>query len=358
MKRPALTYFLAINNGENLSIKAAAALVRHASESGPMAKSRPPWNHLRLLNSGSFTMRLIGLDSANAPIFNKTYESDSFGDFSLKMPCGPEELQTIKSLAIYELKRVPGIEFLLGHFIPQTILSGSKLVISDFDKTLVDTQYETTRQKFRSLTQPMGAFPTVKESVDLLQSFIAQGFHPFIVSASPHFYYEAIRDWLYQNRLYTTGIFLKDYRKIISYSNGELSTKDLHVQGIYKLGHLLDIILMAPIPQEVVLIGDNVEADPIIYLSFAAILQNKQGPWQVWNRLKNYPAYQMTPGQSSILLNKIYQLQNLLAKFPTRPLVKIFIRIRQENEELKMQQLFPLDVSAQIQKFYTPNPNN
>ena len=73
---------------------------------------------------------------------------------------------------------------------------------------------------------------------------------------------------MYQNKIFTAGIFLKDVRQVFSLWDGDLSPRDITHQGLYKLNQLLDIINMTDIPDELVLMGDNFESDPVIYLSF------------------------------------------------------------------------------------------
>jgi hypothetical protein len=205
-------------------------------------------------------------------------------------------------------------------------------VICDFDKTLVDTKYSTTKELYTSLTQPIDYFPTVTNSVDLIKTYIEQNHHPFILSASPHFYENAMRDWLYQNHIYTAGIFLKDYRHIFNLLELDLTTKDLKVQGMYKLNHLLDIILMVGIPDELVLMGDNFESDPIIYLALASLLKGSLDSWNFINFLDQHDSFQMNKKQKAHLLSKSYQISsqlNIMTKkrgHSNSPSIKIHIR--------------------------------
>jgi len=170
------------------------------------------------------------------------------------------------------------------------------------------------RDVFNSLTKPLEYFPTIPNSVNILSSYIQKKFHPFILSASPHFYEDAIRDWLYKNKIYTAGIFLKDYRKVFSLFEGDLTTKDLKVQGLYKLNHLLDIILMTGIPDKLVMMGDNFESDPLIYLTFAIVLQGESDPWTVWNKVKELESFRLNPKQNSQFLNKLYQIKSMITQ--------------------------------------------
>ena len=84
--------------------------------------------------------------------------------------------------------------------------------------------------------------------------------------------------------------------------------------------------------------GDNFESDPIIYLSLTALLKETQDPWQLWNFLRKLDAFQMNKKQNSILLNKIYQISNLLNSWnqkqekPTD--IKIYIRKKVTEDKI------------------------
>lgn len=336
MYRPYLVHFMAIENDENISIKASLTLkeIVFFHETPILDVPRYPIQALRLLNAYQFTIRVIGLDSVQRKIYQKNHESDSFGNFSFKIPKTPQT-QGITHLQIFEIKKDPGIQYLLGTFIPIKIPSHSSLVISDFDKTLVDTRYSTTKEMYVSLTRPIDYFPRVPHSIKLFKDKVAQGHNPFILSASPHFYEESIRDWLYQNDIYTAGVFLKDYRNALSWGQGELTPKDLKVQGLYKLNHLIDIFLMTGIPREVVLMGDHFESDPLIYLAFASILQDKRDPWDIWRKLQRHQAFRLTKKQSSNLINKLHQLNSMLKKVAQPVKLEIYIRKVEQEKELK-----------------------
>jgi hypothetical protein len=84
--------------------------------------------------------------------------------------------------------------------------------------------------------------------------------------------------------------------------------------------------------------GDNFESDPIIYLSLACLLKQSQDPWQLWNYLRKEEAFRMNKKQNSILLNKVYQISNLLgpwlAQNPEGVDIKIFIRKKVDEDRL------------------------
>ena len=83
------------------------------------------------------------------------------------------------------------------------------IIISDFDKTLVDTKYKTTVELYHSLTSPLKKFPTVESTLEQFAPLIEKKSPIFILSASPHFYENAIRSWLKEKKLKTRVYFLK-----------------------------------------------------------------------------------------------------------------------------------------------------
>jgi hypothetical protein len=97
---------------------------------------------------------------------------------------------------------------------------------------------------------------------------------------------------------------------------------------------------MTGIPDELVLMGDNFESDPIIYLTLAKILRDNVDPWVIWNSIKEQDIFQLKKNQNSQFLNKIYQLDNLISrknkKFNQKTKIKIYIRKRFKNDELSL----------------------
>ena len=123
----------------------------------------------------------------------------------------------------------------------------------------------------------------------------------------------------------------------MSILSGELSTKDIKTQGIYKLNHLLNIVLSTGIPSELILVGDNFESDPVIYLTFAKILQENIDPWTYWNKLSKTRPFKVTRVQNAKLLYKFHQLKSMLNRFHTtqsmnRIKIKIFIRKKNPDD--------------------------
>ena len=337
MKRPYLVNFLAIKTQEFLSLKASVALkrieTRLLSDSDEVNSDSPtPFDNIRLLKSRKFVLRLEILGKERTLLKSLTFESDSIGNIRekisiLKFTSDPQIIM------VYEVNYHQGLEFFLGSFLPLIINPEQKLVICDFDKTLVDTSYSTTKEIYFSLTRPVGFFPDVTNGIELLKNSIAEGHQPFILSASPHFYEDTIRDWLYRQQIFQAGIFLKDYRIVFSLlEHNTLETKDIRVQGLYKLNHLLDILHMTEIPRNLRLIGDNFESDPLIYLILAKFLLDPIEPWALWNRVKSLKAFQLTDRQHSMLLGKFYHLAQKRSKHPIK--IEIFIRAKSSEETL------------------------
>ena len=331
MRRPKLIHFIAIKTTETLSVKASVNICWNFPDPGKKEQFTPrfPIQGIRLLRATNFIMKIAGLDRKKNEIYNKTFESDSFGNFYFKIPL-TKTTQTIKSIKTYEIASHPCLDFFLGDYTPISITSPKKIVICDFDKTLVETKWAGIKEVYHSLVKPLNNFPTLKKSVTILKRYIDKGFYPFILSASPHFYEDAIRDWLYQHDIPATGIFLKDYRQLLSPFEGKLTAKDLKIQGSYKLGQLLDILLMTGVPDELILMGDNFESDPLIYLTLGTLLKGDQGPWDVWNTFKEQKNFRPNKKQNSLFLDKIYQLNSLIesrnAKKKKEILLEIHIR--------------------------------
>lgn len=336
MKRPYAVNFIIIESDHHISVRTSLAergenknnvLQTNISNLSPSS----PIQSIGLLNSYSFQVMIVGLDENQKEIFRKEYVSDSFGNFEMRFS-NEIDGKKIHVVQAYETSRYPGLELLLGTWIPVKVKSPKKIVITDFDKTLVDTKYSTPREMYESLRRPIEHFPKVQESINLLNSYTEKDYTPFILSASPHFYEKAIRDWLYRNQIFTGNIILKDYRKVFSLFEGDLTPKDLKSQGFYKLSSLVSILLMTGIPNELVLIGDGFESDPIIYLTLSAVLKGEADAWKVWNELRKREHFKLTTRQQSRFLTKFYRLGNLTQEKTTQD-ISIHIRCRENDRE-------------------------
>jgi hypothetical protein len=343
MRRPSLVHFTAISTEDHLSIRASLSFsrqARHQFWQSPLPGLPPirPVESLGLLSSKRFRLRLQGMDVNDRVVLDREYDSDNFGDVHLRIP-HPVEAPVVK-MQVFETLTHPGLELLIGSFIPLKVAGQRKIIITDFDKTLVDTRYHSPRELWLSLRRPLSYFPPVPGSIELVKGYMNEGFGPFVVSASPHFYENAMRDWLYRNQLYTSNIYLKDYRRMLSLFDGELFAKDLGAQGFYKLNHLVSILLMTGVPEELALVGDGFESDTLIYLTLASVLEARQDPWMVWNAVKNDRGFRLTGRQHFQFLTKFYQLKNLADAAPSCK-VKIHIRCRAEMLERWRGHRFP-----------------
>ena len=336
MKRPYLSHFTAIARDYEIAIRASVSL-KEAPGVNAKGKELQKWapsfplQSLNLLSSDETRVLIIGLTRDNIKVYQRNFDSDRYGSFDLKIPAIAND-QRIEVLQIYDVGQKPGLQLLLGTFFPIKMLGSSKIVVSDFDKTLVDTAYSTLQDMYYSLSRPITHFPTVTPSVELLKQCIEKDYQAFILSASPHFYENAIRDWLYQNEIYTASIFLKDYRKVFSFSEAVLTPKDLKTQGFYKLNHLVNILLMTGIPDQLILMGDGFESDSTIYLTMRAILVDGVEPWKAWNDIKRQQEFRLNTQQNTRFLNKFYQLGTLLKNKEKRPEVDIHIRVKAETK--------------------------
>jgi hypothetical protein len=356
MRRPYLVNFTAIQAEDSLNIRASLSLsskdrTRLFKSESLLINPSSPIESIGLIKRNQFVIRIIGLNQNEELLFNRDYESDSYGTFSLKIPL--RRLDQVHKLQIYETKSHPGLEIHLGSFIPVHINNPKKIIISDFDRTLVDTRYHTAREMYFSLSKPLNFFPPIKQSIDILQEYMNLGYHPFILSASPHFYENALRDWLYQNQIFKGSIFLKDYRKILSWSDSLLTAKDLKTQGFYKLNHLVNILLMTGIPNELILMGDAFESDTMIYLTLAAILLDNQDPWKIWNTIREEEEFKLNNKQNVRFLNKFYQLSTNAKKEKLQNL-KIYIRSKDQIEQYQSRNFkFPfLNKNTSLVEYY------
>jgi hypothetical protein len=354
MSRPKLVHFTCIESDEYIHIRASMTYSAHGKfefldELNQNLKEivpTKPIQSLGLLSSNEFRLKVIGLSGDDQETTIRNFDSDSFGNFNFKIPQNEGEARSVK-LKVFEVKSHPGLELLIGSFIPTKIHTPKKILITDFDKTLVDTRYSTMKELYLSLRNPIQYFPPVESSIELVTRHINEGFQPFVVSASPHFYENAIRDWLYKREIFTGNIFLKDYRSIFSFFEGDLSTKDLRSQGFYKLNNIVNILLMTGIPEDLVLVGDGFESDTLIYLTLAAVLVGRYDPWTLWNNIKREESFKLTNQQHFRFLSKFYQLKNMSDAKP-RGRLKIHIRCKGHMLENLETRTFNLDFANNL----------
>lgn len=337
MNRPYLVNFSAIASDSSICIKATISdsPLSTADSRQEIKRSATPIQSIRLFSKNSFRIKVQGLSDESLVIYDKDFDTDDYGIFTLKISEYINGFR-IKKLRLYEISLINRAEIHLGSLIPNQIRTPKKIIISDFDKTLVETKYSSLSEVYYSLSKPLSHFPTIEPSLDIVKDYISKEFQPFILSASPHFYENAIRDWLYQNEIFAGSIFLKDYRDFISLFSGDLSRKDLTKHGYYKLNQLVEILLMTGIPSQLVLIGDGFESDPFIYLTLRALIKDKVDPWSLWKSIKNHNIFHFNNKQDSYFLTKFYRLSEMSRKMDQIDL-KIHIRATKENiEQLKL----------------------
>jgi phosphatidate phosphatase APP1 len=353
MRRPKVVHFSGIESDEFIHIRASMSysaqakfhILEELNQNLKEMVPTKPIQSLGLLSSNEFRLKVIGLSQNDEETIIRSYDSDSFGNFNFKIP--QPESGKVDKLKLFETRSYPGLELLIGSFIPTKILNPKRILITDFDKTLVDTRYSTMKELYLSLRNPVNYFPPVDSSIELVSRLAKDGYQPFVVSASPHFYENAIRDWLYQHEIFTSNIFLKDYRSIFSFFEGDLSAKDLKSQGFYKLNNIVNILLMTGIPDDLVLIGDGFESDTIIYLTLAAVLVGRYDPWTLWNQIKKEESFKLTNQQHFRFLSKFYQLKNMSEAHP-RGKLKIYIRCKHHMLEELENRVFKLDFANNL----------
>lgn len=347
MKRPYLVHCNVIDNGEQLSIKAAVTIEEYGpSITKDFNRLTPssPWQGIKLMGSNRARLKIVGISEDDLEIYEHEFESDAFGNFNIRIP--QKKDNRVRKLRIFETSFNPGLELLVGSFIALDITDNRKILITDFDKTLVDTRYSTLSEVYESLRYPLEHFPPVQKSIDKVKSFIDSGFHPFVVSASPHFYEKAMRDWLYHHEIFTSHIFLKDYRKIFSLDEGDLRPKDLKSHGFYKLDNLVNILLMTSLPKELVLIGDGFESDIIIYLTLYAALKRHIDPWQLWNQVKSLESFRLTNKQNSRFLSKFYRIHSMIKQGDVD--IQIHIRCKEHDYDAIRNRKIPINALEEL----------
>ncbi len=325
MIRPYLVNFSAILSEDQLSVRAN---ISNSKIESLKKENRTPLDSVSLFKKEQFKIKLVAYDKDNNIIYDKTFDTDNYGKLELRISSRSKNNE-FSNLTLFEIGLIPGLEIYLGSILPMKIQKPRKILITDFDKTLVDTRYSTPKEMYYSLNRPLSHFPNVEKSIRLVKDYEAKSFQTFVLSASPHFYEHAIRDWLYQNQIFVSNLYLKDYRDFISIFDGSLSAKDIKKQGFYKLNQLIDILLMTKLPEELVLIGDGFESDPFIYLTLKKLIQSDSDPWQVWKSIKNNRIFSLTSKQDSFFITKFYQLSELAKNSNTE--VKIYIRATEQN---------------------------
>ncbi|MDH4468810.1 MAG: hypothetical protein QE271_12195 [Bacteriovoracaceae bacterium] len=327
IKRPVLIKWVCI--ARESSIHFLAEVDRELTQLNIFRKSkkiRPfttPWDHLHFFSEKKYALMMIGLNSIGRIIYKRFFFSHSNGLFQGQIPRTSNLGEQIHSLRVYECGVKIGSYYYLGTFLPQILTHPYKIIISDFDKTLLETKYSTTKEMWKSVTSPMNKYPSLQKGLDLLQLFVIKGHQAFVVSASPYFYERPIRQWLYQHHIYTASIFLKDYRIILSPLNFLLGTKDISTHGFYKLSQIITILELTGVPDELVLMGDNFESDPLIYKLVYALLMRNLESHHALRFFEKIPAFKMNVTQKTFFLSKF---QSILSRHQKPKHIKILIR--------------------------------
>lgn len=322
MHKLKLLNFNCYTTRNSVKIKALLFYRKHPLLSGKSG-TRPIESLFRFTRN-SMKIKVELLDANNQLLSCKEVWSDNYGNINCTIPTNAAK--KIERIKLYLLE--PSYIF-LAEISPQGINRHNKMIICDFDKTLVDTHYGTLKEIYHSITGPISQYQKVEQSLALFRSLINKGFAPFIVSASPHFYELPIRKWLASEQLPQCPMTLKNYRDIFSIWHDKLSLKDLLIHGNYKLHSMLDILIMTGIPEELVLIGDSSETDPEIYLLLKNLLTSDESVWELWQRFKDNKCFKLTTRQSSQILRKINTLKgkiNLAKGRGIKVSIQIYIR--------------------------------
>ena len=302
-KRPKIIAINSLVSQEYLSIRAIVGIE-------PLTHNKEikvtPLSRIRLLKKNKFNIH-VKFDGQEFFL-----ETDQFGHFSHRLKV--ESFSKQKEFDLYAKAQGDSTAYFLGSFKPSELQKEKKIVISDFDKTLVETKYKTIPEVYQSLTSPVSDFPSLDKSVELLKSKIDSGYLPFILSSSPNFYGPTIKEWLDSNDIPSDNVFLKDYRQFLSIFPTDLFIKDISSHGVHKLSQLINIYLMTNIPSKIFLMGDNSESDPVIYCIFSKIAADDFYPDDLWQEIKSRKEFLFTNSQSLKFLNKLYQAKNLNKK--------------------------------------------
>ena len=316
--RPKVISQNSICSGRVLSLKLSVAYVPATND---VNKKITPISRLSLLQKNKFNLT-IKIQTATES-HERIVSTDNFGTVYLKQKLKDPEKVSYKA---YALNQTQNIKFFLGKYEPSILDIDKKIIISDFDKTLVDTKYSTIKELYHSLTRPVSDFPNISPSMSIFKEKIFEGYLPFILSSSPNFYGPTIKQWLTDNNIDDQNIFLKDYRQFFSLFSSELFFKDLSAHGVHKLNSLLDIFLMTDIPSKIILLGDSSEADPLIYSIFKKVCSLNLEPDYLWDEIRTKKEFRLTDSQSLQFLGKLYEIKNKLRKQNQKTDIKIYIR--------------------------------
>ena len=199
MRRPQLHHLIAIKTDDSINIRTFVTLKEKKQKN--LDRDNFPLKNLYLFSSHQFSIHLDFYNNKHELLFSNGYTSDHFGNFNIRIPIIKNSSNSLATIVqIYETSSHNGIKLLMGSFLLTTLSGPCKIIISDLDKTLVETKSSSPKDIFKSLTTPISSYPTINSGIALIKEHIKNDFYPFIVSSSPHFYEETIRNWLYQKK--------------------------------------------------------------------------------------------------------------------------------------------------------------
>ena len=150
--RPELLKWVCIARDETMHILAEVDLEEfHHSlwkKGQALASHSSPWENFSFLPEKKFVLLVMGLSSNGNVIYKRFFYNHTNGRFQFQIPRNSNQGLSIHSLKVYEAGTKIGTYFYLGTYLPQILPKPSKVIITDFDKTLVETKYATTKKSF------------------------------------------------------------------------------------------------------------------------------------------------------------------------------------------------------------------
>lgn len=182
------------------------------------------------------------------------------------------------------------------HVLPDA--GGVPVVTSDIDLTWLVTDFHGAREKLRLLRQGASsrrAFP----GMDALYRGLRQDLHhaghsPLaFLSGSPRFFKRVLQGKLRLDSIEHDALLLKPYKAIAWRQLTDLRpdriADALREQVAYKLGQLLQQRLSLPADTPELLLGDDSEADFIVYALYRALLERRLEAADLPKRLEGLP---------------------------------------------------------------------
>ena len=142
--RPKVISQNSICSGKVLSLKLSIAYVS-VNQDG--SKKITPISRLSLLQKNKFNLA-IKIQTATES-HERLISTDNFGTVYLKQKLKDPKQIIYKA---YAINQTQNIKFFLGKYEPSILDNDKNIIVSDFDKTLVDTKYSTIKELYHSLT--------------------------------------------------------------------------------------------------------------------------------------------------------------------------------------------------------------